>query len=52
MSEQKIKKPYKVQPKICNWCGAHKGVVSKYRLNICRRCFKDYAEELGFRKYN
>lgn len=50
--EEKKPKPYKIKPKICAWCGAHKGVVSKYRLNICRRCFKDYAEQIGFRKYN
>ena len=49
--EEKKKKPYKFQPKICSWCGCHKGVVSKYNLKICRRCFKDFAEDLGFRKY-
>ena len=52
MSEQKKKKPYKVQPKICSRCGAHKGVISKYGMGICRRCFKDNAETIGFRKYD
>lgn len=52
MSEQKKKKPYKVQPKTCKRCGTHKGVVSKYGLGICRRCFKDNAEAIGFRKYD
>lgn len=36
----------------CNICGSHKGVVKKYNLNICRRCFKHNAEKLGFKKYD
>jgi len=52
MSEQKIKKDWKVQPKICKRCGSHKGVISKYDLNICRRCFKENAENIGFIKYS
>ncbi len=52
MSEAKTKKPWKVQPKTCNMCGTHKGVVSKYGLHICRRCFKDNAPGIGFRKYD
>ena len=52
MSENKEKKPYKVQPHICQKCGSHKGVIRKYSLNLCRRCFKDYALQIGFRKYD
>lgn len=36
----------------CNICGARKGFVRKYKLNICRRCFKDNAPKLGFEKLN
>ena len=36
----------------CTMCGSRKGVISKYNLNICRRCFKDNAERIGFHKYN
>ena len=52
MSEQKVKRQSIVQPKFCSMCGTHKGVVSKYDLHICRRCFKDNAERIGFRKYD
>jgi len=52
MSENKKPKDQKVQPKICKKCGSHKGVISKYDLGLCRRCFKDYALQLGFRKYD
>lgn len=45
------KKGKKVTPK-CRMCGARVGVIRKYRLNICRRCFKEKAERLGFRKFD
>jgi hypothetical protein len=31
-------------------CGAIKGVIRKYGLMICRRCFREKAEEIGFQK--
>ncbi|MAG18026.1 MAG: 30S ribosomal protein S14 [Candidatus Diapherotrites archaeon] len=52
MSEEKQVKPWKVQPQICKKCGSHKGVIRKYGLQICRRCFKESAEKIGFRKYD
>jgi len=52
MSEQKIPTNWKVQPKICKQCGSHKGVISKYNIGLCRRCFKENAEKIGFRKYD
>ncbi len=38
--------------KKCAHCGRTGGHISKYGLNICRQCFRDYALELGFKKYN
>ncbi len=38
--------------KKCKNCGRTGGHISKYGLNLCRQCFRDYATELGFRKYN
>lgn len=38
--------------KACRFCGTHRGVINKYNLRICRRCFNDFALELGFKKYN
>ncbi len=36
----------------CIRCGTHEALIRKYGLNICRRCFREVAEELGFRKYS
>ncbi len=35
----------------CKICGASNGLIRKYGLYICRRCFREVGEELGFRKY-
>ena len=37
------------------WCGSrvcnnNHGVIRKYGLMICRRCFRDYASDIGFKK--
>lgn len=38
--------------RICRVCGTRTAVIRKYGLYICRRCFKDVAEKIGFRKYD
>ncbi|RLG69670.1 MAG: 30S ribosomal protein S14 [Candidatus Iainarchaeum archaeon] len=38
--------------RVCRICKNNKGLIRKYGLMICRRCFKDYAEKLGFKKYD
>lgn len=35
----------------CKICGTRKGMVRKYKIGICRRCFKDRAKDLGWEKY-
>ncbi len=35
----------------CRFCGTARGLIRKYNLNICRRCLRDYGEQIGFRKY-
>jgi len=34
----------------CSRCGGTRGHISKYGLNICRRCFREIAREIGFKK--
>ncbi|KAG9395500.1 40S RIBOSOMAL PROTEIN S29 [Carpediemonas membranifera] len=34
----------------CRVCGAHQGLIRKYDLMVCRRCFREYATDLGFAK--
>ena len=36
----------------CRICQRTRGVIRSYRLNICRRCFRERAEILGFKKYD
>ncbi len=36
----------------CRICGNRKALIRKYRLYVCRRCFKDIAEKLGFKKFD
>lgn len=35
----------------CRVCGTAKALIRKYKLNICRRCFREVGESVGFRKY-
>jgi len=35
----------------CRFCGTARGLIRKYNLNVCRRCLRDYGEQMGFRKY-
>lgn len=35
----------------CRFCGNIRGLIRKYELYICRKCFRERAEELGFKKY-
>ncbi len=38
--------------KKCRKCGRTGGHISKYGLHLCRQCFRDNAEKLGFKQYN
>ncbi len=40
------------QKVMCIRCGTREAVIRKYGLNICRRCFREVAPELGFKKYS
>ncbi|HWP78236.1 MAG: 30S ribosomal protein S14 [Candidatus Nitrosotenuis sp.] len=35
----------------CKRCGDYTAVIQKYNLMICRRCFREVADSLGFAKY-
>ncbi|RLI88579.1 MAG: 30S ribosomal protein S14 [Candidatus Altiarchaeales archaeon] len=36
----------------CLVCGTQRGIIHKYGLNICRRCFREDALRIGFKKYS
>ena len=37
--------------KVCRRCENHRGVITSYGLNYCRRCFRAVAPSVGFKKY-
>ena len=34
----------------CKRCGDYTALIQKYYLHLCRRCFREVADSLGFRK--
>ncbi len=49
---KKIKRKVGKGARKCVRCGSMKGVIRRYGLYYCRRCFREVAAELGFRKLN
>jgi len=35
----------------CRRCGQLRGHISKYDLQLCRLCFREIAQRIGFKKY-
>jgi len=35
----------------CRRCGTHEALIRIRGINICRRCFREVAPLLGFKKY-
>ena len=51
MDEKRLMIAFKGRGKrICKLCGTARGSIRKYGLHICRRCFREVAESIGFRK--
>ena len=42
---------YGKETKRCIRCGNPRGHISKYGLHVCRRCFREIATKVGFKKY-
>ncbi|TAL48353.1 30S ribosomal protein S14 [archaeon] len=36
---------------VCRRCGNTRGVIRKYGLLYCRRCIREVAGSIGFKKY-
>jgi len=52
MHNKPKERKFGISTKICERCrrfGAH---ISSYGLNLCRQCFREVAEEIGFQKYS
>lgn len=37
--------------RICRICGGRRGLIRAYNLYICRRCFREVAPRINFKKY-
>ncbi len=50
----KIKEKKKKYGRIegCERCGRKRGIIRKYGMHLCRQCFREVAEEMGFKKYS
>ncbi|MBI2079950.1 30S ribosomal protein S14 [Candidatus Micrarchaeota archaeon] len=35
----------------CRICGNARGLIRKYNLYTCRRCFREIAYDIGFKKF-
>jgi ribosomal protein S14 len=35
----------------CRLCGTARGIIRKYGLYVCRRCFREIGDNIGFRKF-
>ncbi|MDP4039628.1 MAG: 30S ribosomal protein S14 [Candidatus Pacearchaeota archaeon] len=36
----------------CKRCGRFGAHLNQYNLHLCRQCFREIAEEIGFKKYS
>ncbi|MBL7118598.1 30S ribosomal protein S14 [Candidatus Bathyarchaeota archaeon] len=36
----------------CRRCGSRGAVIRRYGLNLCRQCFREVGESMGFKKYS
>jgi len=35
----------------CRRCKTHRGIIRRYGLDICRRCFYEIGKDIGFKRY-
>jgi ribosomal protein S14 len=35
----------------CRICGGARALIRSHGLQVCRRCFREVARDLGFKKY-
>ncbi|KRH94080.1 40S ribosomal protein S29 [Pseudoloma neurophilia] len=46
------RKSYGKGSRSCRCCFTYNGLIRKYGLSICRRCFREYAKDIGFNIYD
>lgn len=43
---------YGIAVRKCERCGRFGAHINQYNLHLCRQCFRETAEKLGFKKYS
>ncbi len=43
---------YGIAARKCVNCGRYGAHINKYNLHLCRQCFREIAEKIGFKKYS
>ena len=51
MRNKAVKRKFGKGAHRCIRCGNMEAIIRKYDLNYCRKCFKEVAPNLGFKKY-
>ncbi|MBN1923925.1 MAG: 30S ribosomal protein S14 [Nanoarchaeota archaeon] len=46
-----VEKKYGRGRRVCSICGRRGALIRRYELNVCRQCFKDIANGIGFKKF-
>ncbi|MDD5192321.1 MAG: 30S ribosomal protein S14 [Candidatus Nanoarchaeia archaeon] len=41
-----------IATKKCERCGRFGAMINRYGINLCRHCFREIAEDIGFKKYS
>ena len=52
VTRSEAKKSHGKGSRPCHRCGSYGPIVRSYGLNLCRQCFRENAEALGFKKYS
>ncbi|MFX0198178.1 MAG: 30S ribosomal protein S14 [Candidatus Hodarchaeota archaeon] len=50
--EESQRQAYGKGNRACRRCGTTRGLIRRYGLNVCRRCFREIARKLGFTKFD
>lgn len=45
-------KKFGISVKKCERCGRYGAHISSYGIHMCRQCFREIAEDIGFKKYS
>lgn len=51
MSTTTERKKYGPGSRECQRCGTHRAIIRRYGIMFCRRCFREVANDIGFRKF-